>query len=787
MKSLKWLLVSCLLSLGACELVAPLEDLQRVAAADAGGPCMDGDSRCSGLLSQSCNGGVWETTEDCEHACNPATGECGECALDDKECVGGSRARFCNSDYTWAEAECDRTCKAGVCVDSCREGERTCAAGELLQICEDEDFVTLEQCEAACVGDECTGVCRPGDRRCSPDADDLPELCDDDGQWQSRPRCEEPNPFCAEGRCGRCEPDDVRCNADGEPEVCSAMGDWMPAAPCEAPTAQCVSGECVTCEPGRKRCTGDVLQQCAEDGSRWDTLEECGGDAPACVTQLLACGKCNEGDKSCNDQTPRVCDDQGQWVDASPCEAETPECVAGECAVCNPKLTPTRCTDAQTMETCEGGEWATPTPCTGDTPVCRDDTGRCGCDGESRRCDGDDAAAVQACVLGEWVDQPPCVMPSPVCLPSTGQCAACLPGEEQCISQSAHVCNDQGVFQALNSCSGTEINCGNCDIGEACTDDDDCNSKNCEMDVCRPAEDCSNGIDDDLDNDVDCADSDCDQSRCLNVPPGWSGPVVVATTDGVVFPSACPLEFSLEALTLQGDPLGDPVSCAACSCMDDLSCGPGEVRSFAACDNSPAQSTSMIQSDECVPLSSSGVAFVGGLQSGTCSLSGGGEVTNTPASSWGQDMLACGQSGPSGGGCAAQQVCLPNDPPSEFEAFYCVHAAGDVSCPAGYPNKRLFFTEFEDSRDCSPCSCDPTGDCQTNAFQSYDAAACGGSGLGLVSGCSSGQMTPCACQDADVGSQSVQYSPTLQCTASGGEPTGSVDGKLDSGVTVCCE
>jgi hypothetical protein len=49
-------------------------------------------------------------------------------------------------------------------------------------------------------------------------------------------------------------------------------------------------------------------------------------------------------------------------------------------------------------------------------------------------------------------------------------------------------------------------------------------------------------------------------------------------------------------------------------------------------------------------------------------------------------------------------------PPTPEGFSVCVRQEGDVDCPEGWPDRRIFYKSVTDTRSCSPCACsDPAG------------------------------------------------------------------------------
>ena len=100
-------------------------------------------------------------------------------------------------------------------------------------------------------------------------------------------------------------------------------------------------------------------------------------------------------------------------------------------------------------------------------------------------------------------------------------------------------------------------------------------------------EQCLNGIDDDGDQLVDCADPDCKGAgyQCSpNPPAGWSGPF--AFYDGPSAP-ACPSSFSNEFANGGIGFLGPPAACSKCTCSTTHCRAFVSRHSDSACSKSP--------------------------------------------------------------------------------------------------------------------------------------------------------------------------------------------------------
>lgn len=281
------------------------------------------------------------------------------------------------------------------------------------------------------------------------------------------------------------------------------------------------------------------------------------------------------------------------------------------------------------------------------------------------------------------------------------------------------------------------------------------------------SEDCTNERDDDDNGLIDCQDPACAASTCVDVPAGWQGPVALAKNRTM----QCPAAYDEIAILGVSDLSFDPPSCAcSCSAVSGGSCTIASFQLFvdAGCV-APlgiyGVGATCANLDPTQPAAAS-VLATPTAGNGTCTAipaSNIPEPTSTP-------QLVCGGA-VTGGGCGAG-VCAP---PAD-DGRLCVHASGNLSCPAGFPSGLVILEDVVDSRACSACSC-ASSICDT-ALTVYSAAGCGSpegtasSGAGCVSLSSGGAASALA----------VTLLPG-SCPSSGGDPDGTVAGTPR---TVCC-
>jgi hypothetical protein len=330
--------------------------------------------------------------------------------------------------------------------------------------------------------------------RCNPDAPNEAQSCDAQGNWGTSEPCAT-DTFCVAGDCKPCLPETTRCSVSG-PQLCSEAGEWVNQGACTGATPACFEGTCVSCTPDDKRCGDNVVEVCLPDGSGWDVFETCSGDTPACLDSTKTCGRCALDEKQCLDDDVQTCDSEGVFQTTEMCSGSTPQCFDDECTECDPDAGERRCATANSTQACNpDGSWAAAETCTGDTPECREDLGQvCGCEEDARRCRANSTTVPELCEGGTWVAQTACSGTLNHCLPATGQCVDCAPGSAECRNGIAYQCNTDGSFDSLNSCAGPGINCGNCGIGETCTQNSQCGTGICvngKCAVCQPnARDC---------------------------------------------------------------------------------------------------------------------------------------------------------------------------------------------------------------------------------------------------------------------------------------------------------
>ena len=257
-------------------------------------------------------------------------------------------------------------------------------------------------------------------------------------------------------------------------------------------------------------------------------------------------------------------------------------------------------------------------------------------------------------------------------------------------------------------------------------------------------ENCTNGVDDDGDTDVDCADSDCVPGHtCAPTVPsgGWAGPV--ARWQGT--PGAEPDCLQSGGYPTLQESANDGISAPAPTCQS-CQCGPItgsqcsqtvdiEFWDTASCDNGCWGCTgtpfTMTSGGACVVFGQfhgpSGETPVAAkftqptATGGSCTAMDVGSP-NIPAITWSTGARSCGD-GPTGGGGCGSSKCMPV-PQAPFASGLCIFQAGDLPCPIGpYSNKFRYFRDANDTRACSACSCGAAqGETCTGTVRTYTNA-----------------------------------------------------------------
>ena len=338
-------------------------------------------------------------------------------------------------------------------------------------------------------------------------------------------------------------------------------------------------------------------------------------------------------------------------------------------------------------------------------------------------------------------------------------------------------------------------------------------------------EDCTDGIDNDLDGKIDCADPDCQAGFSCHNPLtpqlmglGWTGPFALA--DGLVaaLPGNCPgATYPNPIYTGYRSPVAPAAQCSACGCSNPIgevcqvdvhiiggscaqwvsgqACGVAFAsNSNGTCDQStgflPAGNTTCgpvvggmctMGSSPCNQSASADPAVVVG---GSCNPTT--QVPTVLPFSWNNAARAC-QPAAVGKGCASSFACLPNAP-APF-GVVCISHVGDIACPvgSGYNTKKTYFdVDPLDDRSCSDCQCSGINgaSCSTTAevYSDLTVNTC----ATKIATIPPGGCVPLSGNPAVLGRKGVNTTMTAgNCSASGGTATGSAVGQ--NPITFCCQ
>ena len=214
---------------------------------------------------------------------------------------------------------------------------------------------------------------------------------------------------------------------------------------------------------------------------------------------------------------------------------------------------------------------------------------------------------------------------------------------------------------------------------------------------CQPTgpEVCDDGIDNDCNGGVDCADPACTKGfACVDAPPdGWA--LILLAQDSR---PSCPAGYAVttDVRVVRGD---GAITCECdcgnnCDAMITLTKG-----TEATCTSAAGTETFQANATKCTSKSfslPSGFAKATSGVAGTCAPS---DKATTIAATEGRTCIP-----PAGGaGCPGAQRCLPKA--TGFET--CVAKAGANACPAlVFTDRRRSGTAVTDQRTCTGCSCD---------------------------------------------------------------------------------
>ena len=303
---------------------------------------------------------------------------------------------------------------------------------------------------------------------------------------------------------------------------------------------------------------------------------------------------------------------------------------------------------------------------------------------------------------------------------------------------------------------------------------------------------CNNGIDDNCDGLIDCADPYCTSNpggwACTSLPNsgGWS----INAYDSTGRP-ACPSDFGNGSFDVISSIGGAADSCQCeCSIHDKAYCEGTWKWNASSTTTCPSPIGGLdIKEGYCTAnagdnlnpsLNFAGAASSVSTVAGTCDASG--DVTNTPAVTY-KSGEAC-YLGTAGSGCSSGEVCAPAAPTGYL---LCSIIGNATSCPAG--TSEPVFTGYHDGRGCGTCTCSGTSalGCTLEGVDFWPTATCGsGTGCYMDTTCKNCFASGTGDVNAADGKWTTNGDEsTCTVNGSGSQPTGSVTGT--GSVTLRCQ
>jgi hypothetical protein len=303
---------------------------------------------------------------------------------------------------------------------------------------------------------------------------------------------------------------------------------------------------------------------------------------------------------------------------------------------------------------------------------------------------------------------------------------------------------------------------------------------------------CNDGLDNNSDGKVDCADASCTTAAkfaCVDPTAGWTGPVALFEGTSATLPT-CPSSFPMQVFVGHDDLSAPDHGCNTCTCeTPTVTCTPANAEFFSGGNCTGVPTLTVAQSTMCTPIAVTAQRAqipAPAASASQCNPQGGGVTMPLPVPTWGTNSVGCMAAGP-GKGCegGAGIACTP-PLTAEFNRLCVFQKGAGGVCPGAFPVKRTYYDAFTDARSCSNCGCgnpSPAAACtaQTALFASGDCM-----------GASTNLANTNACLNVNVGGNgSIQVTATPSnmptCTASGGARTGGVAPDATTAISVCCK
>jgi hypothetical protein len=310
------------------------------------------------------------------------------------------------------------------------------------------------------------------------------------------------------------------------------------------------------------------------------------------------------------------------------------------------------------------------------------------------------------------------------------------------------------------------------------------------VDACSPSgpESCSNGLDDDCNGLVDCADPACASTgfTCAQaVPPGWTLVAYDRASRG-----GCPGGWGSSSPTVEGPDGGAACGCA-CGTYQGNPCLIGSLSlslGQTQCGCSQTQNIALVSDGGCDPIAHAigqpcgtwGDGKVAALAPVSLACS---EVRTLPPIGFAAQGQTCVPTAGIGAGCSSGGGCVPSPAP----AAGCIQTDGaQASCPPGFSTLSIVYSpaDVADGRQCQACGCVSAATTCTGASVTlYDDSNCT---TGDIAVPADGKCDDVTGDPSDAGW--FVYRATPDTTACQGPSTSPITGGVVAGnpKTICC-
>ncbi len=297
-------------------------------------------------------------------------------------------------------------------------------------------------------------------------------------------------------------------------------------------------------------------------------------------------------------------------------------------------------------------------------------------------------------------------------------------------------------------------------------------------------EHCWNGKDDDDDSVADCADPDCDQkSTCLPaIPKDWTGyHWIRVVNDPNHDTKAEKCANGTMPTTYYVDPPEGEHECPVCVrdlvnessiCqLPELECWEGN-----ACDTEIALVTNVNDDGKCAVSKGTGALPAWCRVTGTSTPPVCTTIEGEPIAlpTWREQLDDCHVPAAKGAGCSSG-AC---EPLGMSDQRMCIRALGhNRECPMGWTSKREGYASIDDSRKCTPCTCEAL--CDWRGYIISSTNECGGTELTIKDD---------TCTEISTQSKELYYGVSFRKPEISYTTGGKAEGELvtTGPVTFCC-